>query len=120
MRLYLDDDSVHRALISQLRQAGQDVQIPADIGFSGEADPLHLLHAIQDDRVLMSQNHDDYHDLHDLVIGSGGSHPGIFALRRDRDRRRNMHPFQIVGAIVKVLAAEVPITNSFVVLNHWR
>ncbi|MEX2173041.1 MAG: DUF5615 family PIN-like protein [Pirellulaceae bacterium] len=120
MRLYLDDDSVNRVLIAQLRQAGHDVQIPADIGSAGEADAVHLLHALREKRVLVSYNHDDYKELHDLVIGSGGFHPGILALRRDGDRRRDMRPFQVVGAIGKFIASGSPFVDSFNVLNHWR
>ena len=120
MRLYLDDDTVNRVLIAQLRQSGHDVQIPADIGLMGAADPVHLLHALREKRVVMSHDHDDYKDLHDLVVGSGGSHAGIFALRRDRDRKRDMRPLQIVGAIAKVIRSTHPIAGSFIVLNHWR
>lgn len=56
MKLYLDDDTVNRVLISQLRHAGHDVQIPSDIGYSGESDAVHMLHAIKDNRVLVSYN----------------------------------------------------------------
>lgn len=120
MKLYLDDDTVNRALISHLRQAGHDVQIPADIGYSGEADAAHSLHAIQDGRVLVSYNYDDFEDLHDLVIGSGGSHPGILIIRRDQDRRRHMSPAQIVRALARVDASGTAIANSFIVLNLWQ
>jgi membrane glycosyltransferase len=56
MRLYLDDDSVSALLAALLRRAGHDVQIPADVQMSGEADPVHLTHAVRDDRVLLSHN----------------------------------------------------------------
>jgi hypothetical protein len=120
MKLYLDDDAVNRALVSQLRQAGHDVQIPADIGFSGEADPVHLLNAIEEGRVFISYNHDDFKDLHDLVIVSGGSHPGIFIVRRDQDRRRHMSPLQIVRAIARLISSGVAISNAVIILNQWR
>jgi hypothetical protein len=47
MRLYLDDDSVDRILVQLLRQAGHDVQIPNDVGMSGEDDPVHLTYTIK-------------------------------------------------------------------------
>lgn len=120
MRLYLDDDSVARVLIVALRQAGHDVQIPADIGFMGASDPVHLLHAILDQREFLSGNQDDFEKLHDLVVQSGGFHPGIFIVRKDRDRKRNMSPAQIVMAIAKLLAASINVGNSLHVLNQWR
>lgn len=120
MRLYLDDDSVASVLVTRLRQAGHNVQIPADIGFTGKEDPVHLLHAIREQRVFLSGNHDDFEDLHDLVVHSGGSHPGILIVRKDGDWRRDMKPLQIVQAINRLLAAAVPLINSIIVLNHWR
>lgn len=120
MKLYLDEDTSNRALISQLRQAGHDVQIPADIGYSGESDAVHSLHAIEDGRILVSYNYDDFEDLHDLVIGSGGSHPGILIIRRDQDRRRHMSPAQIVRALARLELSGTTIANSFMVLNQWQ
>jgi hypothetical protein len=119
MRLYLDDDTVNRAFVGQLRRAGHDVQIPADIGFSGESDPVHLLRAIEDDRILVSFNHDDFEDLHKLVTVSGGSHPGILIVRKDQDRR-DMSPRQITAEIARLIASGIGISNSFVILNQWR
>ena len=57
MRFYLDDDTVNRAFVEQLRRAGHDVQIPRDVGLMVSPIPLHLLHGIQDDRVFMSFNY---------------------------------------------------------------
>ena len=52
MRIYLDDDSAAPLLARLLRQAGHDVQFPADVGLSGEDDVVHLTHAVKDDRAL--------------------------------------------------------------------
>jgi hypothetical protein len=120
MRLYLDDDTVNRALISQLRQAGHDVEVPADIGNLGASDPVHLLHAVETGRVFISYNHDDFEELHDLVTGSGGSHPGILIVRRDQDRRRHMSPAQIVRAIAKLDASGTGIADAVIVFNQWQ
>lgn len=120
MRFYLDDDTVSRALVLRLRQAGHDVQIPADVGNGGEADAVHLIHAIQDSRVVMSYDHGDFQDLHNLINVSGGSHPGIFAIRRDQDRRRHLSPAQVVRAIAKVVSAGVALQGEFIILNQWQ
>ena len=120
MRLYLDDDTVSRALVSQLRLAGHDVQIPADIGNQGEADPVHLTYAVQNNRVTITYDYADFEDLHDLVKVSGGAHPGLFIIRRDQDRRRHLSPAQVVRAIANLVAAGVAIKSEFIVLNHWQ
>jgi predicted nuclease of predicted toxin-antitoxin system len=54
MNLYLDDDSVDPLLVRLLRQAGHDVQCPQDVGRMGSHDAVHLRHAIQTDRVLLT------------------------------------------------------------------
>jgi uncharacterized protein DUF5615 len=119
MKLYADEDSASRHLLRALSQAGHDVQRPHDVQLLGRPDPVHLLHCIQTHRVLISQNHDDFDLLHNLVIQSGGQHPGIFAIRKDNSPH-DMKPPHIVRAISRLLAAGTSIANQFIVLNHWR
>jgi hypothetical protein len=120
MRLYLDDDSASALLTRLLRKAGHDVQLPADVGMAGEDDPVHLIQALRDHRVLLSHNHHDFENLHNLVIFAGGHHPGIFVVRKDNNPKRDLDEKRIIGAIAKLLAAGVPIPDQFTVLNHWR
>jgi hypothetical protein len=77
MNLYVDDDSVHHLLVRLLQRAGHDVEVPSDAGLIGESDPIHLKHAIDSNRRLLSANYDDFEELHDLIIAAGGKHPGI-------------------------------------------
>lgn len=120
MRLYLDDDSIAGQLVRSLRQAGHDVLLPADAGLSGEDDVIHLTRAAREDRVLLSHNYRDFENLHNLVVQVGGSHPGVFVVRKDNDIRRDMSPGAIVRAIDNLLASNAPIENQFIILNHWR
>jgi hypothetical protein len=120
MRLYLDDDSAEALLVSLLRQAGHEVQVPADVGRIGESDPDHLTHAVREDRVLLSRNHDDFKSLHDLIVQVQGHYPGLFIVRRDNDARRDLKPAGIVRAIRNFLSASVPVRDQFTILNHWR
>jgi hypothetical protein len=120
MRLYLDDDSADALLVTLLRQAGHDVQVPADVGMVGEFDSVHLTQAVREDRVLLSRNHDDFENLHDLIMQVQGHYPGLFIVRRDNDPSRDLKPAGIVRAIRNFLAAGVPIRDQFHILNHWR
>jgi predicted nuclease of predicted toxin-antitoxin system len=120
MRLYLDDDTASTRLTRLLRTAGQDVQIPGDVGLSGSPDPLHLTHSIGDQRVCVTKNHDDFRLLHNLIRQAQGRHPGLFVVRQDNDPSRDLTPKGIVAAIRKLEAAGVPIENEFIILNHWR
>jgi hypothetical protein len=120
VRLYLDDDSVNTLLVSLLKRAGHDIRLPSDVGLVGQSDPVHLKRAITDRRSLLSGNHKDFEELHDLIQAAGGTHSGILIVRRDNDRRRDLTPRGIVTAISHLVAANVPIENQFIVLNQWR
>jgi hypothetical protein len=120
MKLYLDDDSAESLLVTLLRQAGHQVQVPADAGIAGQHDPVHLIHAAREDRVLLSRNHDDFKILHELIKQVQGHYPGVFIVRRDNDPTRDLKPAGIVRAVRKLLAANTPIRDEFNILNHWR
>ena len=59
-------------------------------------------------------------DLHDLVLASGGGHPGILLLHFDNDPTRDLHPKGVATAIGKIEASGVRIASEVHVLNHWR
>ena len=120
MKLYLDDDTASPLLAKLLRRAGHDVELPGEAGLSSAADPVHLTHAIEVGRVCLTKNHDDYWILHNLIIRSQGSHPGICVVRQDNDPTRDLSPKGIVTAIRKLEASGVPIEGEFIILNHWR
>jgi hypothetical protein len=86
----------------------------------GRSDAVHLERAISTHRTLLSGNHDDFDELHDLVCAAGGRHSGILIVRRDNDRRRDLTARGVVTALSHLLAANLPIDNEIVVLNHWR
>jgi Domain of unknown function (DUF5615) len=120
MNLYLDDDSASPLLTRLLRNAGHDVQLPADAGRAGSHDAVHLRHAIQVHRVFLTHNHRDFVFLHELVLESQGHHPGVLIVRRDNDPRRDLSPRGIVRALGNLLAAGIIVADECIVLNHWR
>jgi predicted nuclease of predicted toxin-antitoxin system len=120
MRLYLDDDTVMALLVRLLQRAGHDVARPADLGLSGEKDPVHLRHSIHESRILVSHNHDDFEALHLLMMEGLGHHPGILVVRKQNDSAKDMRPRHIVRAIANLEAASVPIDDQFIILNQWR
>jgi hypothetical protein len=120
MNLYLVDDSVERLLIHLLIAAGRDIQIPSDVNRVGYPDAAHLLHAINVERTVLTANHDDFRLLHELVVASGGHHPGILVICKDNDRSRDMSSKAIVRAIDDIDAAGFDLHDQFQILNHWR
>jgi predicted nuclease of predicted toxin-antitoxin system len=119
MLLYMDDDSTHGVLVKLLRAAGHDVAIPADFKLSGANDPVHLAQAVRAGRVVMTRNHRDFKQLHDLIEVVGGHHPGIVTIRKDNDKRDLKAP-GIVKALTTFLASGNPVVDQFVILNQYR
>jgi hypothetical protein len=120
MKIYLDDDSAAALLARLLQAEGHDVVVPDQVGNRGIEDPAHFLYAILDGRAVLTHNHEDYELLHDLVVGSGGHHPGVLVVRRDNDRKRDLGPKGIVRALRKFIKSGAPIADELVILNHWR
>jgi hypothetical protein len=96
------------------------VQIPAEVAMSAADDPVHLTRAIRERRVMLSANHDDFEDLHDLILQAEGHHAGILVVRKENNPRRDVSPRGIVHAIRKLEAAGIDLRDSFQVLNQWR
>jgi hypothetical protein len=69
---------------------------------------------------LLSGNHHDFEELHELIRVAGGTHSGILIVRYDNDTRRDLSQKGIVVAITNLHAANVPIENEFIILNDWR
>jgi hypothetical protein len=68
----------------------------------------------------LTRNYCDYQDLHNLIDQVRGHHPGILAIRRDDNTRRNMSPRGIVRALRHLEAAGAPIANQYIILNAWQ
>ena len=120
MRIYLDDDSAAPLLVRLLRQAGHDVQVPGDVRLTGEDDAVHLTYAAKDDRALLTGNHRDFLNLHNLIMQVKGHHPGIIVVRRDNDPKRDLSPSGIARAIRKLMASNITVRDEYIILNHWR
>ncbi len=120
MRLYLDDNITDRRVVVQLQRMGHTVRLPTDMGQSGASDAKHLASAIQQRDVLLTQNAQDFLDLHDLILAAGGRHPGLLLLYAENDPTRDMTPRSIAVAITRLEAAGVPLENQVYIVNHWR
>jgi predicted nuclease of predicted toxin-antitoxin system len=120
MRIYLDDNAAGPKLSDALRKEGHEVVVPSDVGNSGITDPRHLAFAIRQGYLLLTKDQQDFTDLHELIVASGGSHPGILIVRSDNDPTRDLSNRGIATAVGKLQASGVPITGLTHILNHWR
>lgn len=87
---------------------------------SGRSDPEHFLYAIKNQLVVLTKNTKDFERLHQLIIGSGGQHPGLLLAKEEDDRAKNMSWRAIVAAMRKLETSGIDLANEATVLNHWR
>ena len=87
---------------------------------TGETDPSQFQYAVEQRRVLLTRNHDDFQELHDLVLAARGHHPGILVVRRDNDRAKDMTVRGAAVAVRNVDKAYTSLVDTFLILNHWR
>jgi hypothetical protein len=120
MKLYLDDNHAGTLLVALLTKAGHSVIRPADVNLVGVSDARHLRFAILKGHLMLSADRQDFWDLNDLVLTSGGHHPGILLVRFDNDPRRDMKPKHIVTAIGKLERSGISIGDQVIILNQWR
>ena len=76
IRLYLDEDSMSRALLQGLRARNIDVVSALDDGMIERNDKEHLEHATDTGRVLYSYNVGDFCRLHADFLSEGREHAG--------------------------------------------
>ena len=82
IRLYFDEDSMHRSLVRVLRARGVDVITALDVGMIERDDAEHLACATERGRVLCSFNAGDVYRLHGDCLAQGKQHAGIILMRQ--------------------------------------
>jgi hypothetical protein len=120
MNLYLDEDSAHSDLFRMLAAAAHDVQSAGTVGMLGAEDAVQFAQAIRIQRIIFTGNHDDFEDLHKLIVAANDHHPGIIAVRRENNPRRDLTLRGIVNALGKLAASGLKLESEFFILNKWR
>lgn len=116
LKLLIDEDSQSKPLVKTLREAGHDLVTVNEVGAGGQPDPVVLNYARENDRILLTHNCGDFEALH----LENPNHPGILAVYRDADASKNMSRQAIVRALANLEAAQMPLANQFIALNHWN
>ena len=84
IRLYIDEDSMDRALLRALRARGVDVSTALDEGMIEREDIEHLDYATTHGRVLYTCNVADFYHLHSHSLAQGKSHAGMILAPQQR------------------------------------
>jgi predicted nuclease of predicted toxin-antitoxin system len=120
MRFLIDENMSSPVLASRLRAQGHYPVLASEVGLLALSDARVLIHSIAQTLPVLTQDSEDFEDLHDLVIASAGHHPGILIVRFDNDPRHNLTDRGIATAISKLESSAVPIRDQIHVLNQWR
>jgi predicted nuclease of predicted toxin-antitoxin system len=120
MRFLVDENLSSPRLASRLRAQGHDPVLASDVGLMALSDARVLIYSIAQAFPILTQDSEDFEDLHDLVIAAGGGHAGILIVRFDNDPRHNLTDRGIATAISKLESSGVSMGSQLHVLNQWR
>lgn len=84
IRLYLDEDSMDKALVRALRARGVDVTTALESGMIERDDQIHLDFATAQGRVLYSFNVGDFYQLHTQYLEQGKAHAGMILAQQQQ------------------------------------
>jgi predicted nuclease of predicted toxin-antitoxin system len=84
IRLYMDEDSMDRALLRALRARGVDSSTALEEGMIERDDVEHLDYATAQGRALYTLNVADFYRLHLSYLALGKGHAGIILARQQR------------------------------------
>jgi hypothetical protein len=116
IKLYFDEDALHRRLKQALRERGVDVLTAEEAGMRERDDKEHLDFATAQGRVLYSFNIGDYCGIHTECIVSNKSHSGI--ILAPQQRYSIGEQMRRLTRIVNVRTAEQMI-NQLEFLSNW-
>jgi predicted nuclease of predicted toxin-antitoxin system len=116
LRLLVDEDTLAKLLVGQLRDAGHDVLTVHEAGLTAEPDEKVLEHALRENRVLLTRNCEEFRALH----SAHPSPPGVGAIYQDGDPSKNMTYAAIVRALANLEASGLELAGQFFVLNAWN
>jgi DNA-binding transcriptional MerR regulator len=114
-RLYTDEDSMTRALISALRDRGVDLTTVDEQGMRGRQDAEQLAVAMQLGHALYSRNVGDFCELHSNHLTSGRHHTAIVVAHMDFGIGEQLH------RLLRLLSArtEVEMLDALEFLSSW-
>jgi hypothetical protein len=115
LRLYLDEDSMNRALLLALRQRDIDVISVNEVERVGLADELQLQWATSQNRAICTYNARDFCQLHTQFLSSGQHHAGIVLMRQDFSVGERLYG---LSALVAAISTE-EIRNQRVFLSQF-
>ena len=103
-----------------LKDAGHNVVTAFEVGLAGMPDYDVLLYAIKTQRVVFTQNCEDFVLLAQSVISTDSHHPGIILLHKTNNPNKDMSYPDIVKAIENLIETGIPMLDSIHCLNQYH
>ena len=115
IRLYLDEDTINRALIAGLRARNVDVLTAQEAGRIGASDETQLAFAASEQRTIFTFNTRDFVQLHREWLEKGHEHSGIVVSDQ-------LQVGLVLRRFLKLLDARnsVDMRNWLEFLSNWR
>lgn len=115
IRLYLDEDTISRALISALRARNVDVLTAQEANNMGIPDEAQLAYALSQQHVLFTFNTRDFVQLHTQYLARGQEHTGIIVSDQ-------LQVGVILRRLLKLMDARTAtdMYNHLEFLSNWR
>ena len=116
IRLYIDEDSMSRALTRALRARNVDVTTALDEDMIERPDSAHLAYATAQGRVLYSFNVGDFCRLHGEYLAQGKSHAGIIV-----SPQQKFSAGEQMRRLLRIAAnkSSEQMCNNIEFLGHW-
>jgi predicted nuclease of predicted toxin-antitoxin system len=116
LRLLIDEDAQDKVLVKLLRETGHDLITVNEAGLTSQPDRIVFNYASKNNRIVLTFNCPDFEKLHQQT----STHPGIFVVYQEANPNKKMSFKQINRAIANLEAANFPLANQFISLNHWN
>jgi predicted nuclease of predicted toxin-antitoxin system len=120
VKILIDENMSSRRLAMRVQAANHDVVMAGEVGLLSVTDARVLAWAVAQGQPVLTRDHEDFADLHDLVLTAGGRHPGILVVRFDNDPKHNLTDQGTVTALGNLESSGVTVADQIHVLNHWR
>lgn len=111
---------MNKLLVDALRAAGHDVLTVIQANLISRPDDVVFAHAIEENRIVITSNCDDFLKISDRRIATKKHHPGILLVFLYNNPNKDMSVLEIVKAIANLEATEAPIVDACVSLAHYR
>jgi hypothetical protein len=116
VRLYIDEDAIHREVVVGLRARGFDVLTPVEAEMVSRDDEDHLDAAATRGRAVYSFNARDFYRIHTEWVTAGRGHAGI--ILAEQQRYSAGEQIRRLAALVSTLSAE-EMQNRVEFLSGW-